>query len=59
METMDTIEIVPEKLTKEELRILKELRDRPIVYDEDCPETTPERAKRFRRVKVPRRGVRS
>ena len=31
-----------------------EARERPIVFDEDCPETTPERAVKFRRVNPPR-----
>ena len=35
--------------SEEELRELK-----PIVFDEDCPETTPERALKFRRVNPPR-----
>lgn len=29
-------------------------RSKPISFDEDCPETTPERAKKFRRVNPPR-----
>ena len=40
--------------TPEELRELEEARKRPITFDEDCPETTPERAVRFRRVNPPR-----
>ena len=36
--------------TEEEQKELKEARERPIVFDEDCPETTPERAIKFRRV---------
>lgn len=27
-----------------------EVRKRPVVFDEECPETTPERALKFRRV---------
>ena len=34
----------------EELKYLAEAREKEIVYDEDSPETTPERAMRFRRV---------
>ncbi len=41
--------------TKEELRELENARRLPITFDEDCPETTPERAVRFRRVNPPRR----
>ena len=40
--------------SKEELEELKKAREMPIVFDEDCPETTPERAMRFRRVNPPR-----
>lgn len=40
--------------TKEELDELKKAREMPIVFDEDCPETTPERAIKFRRVNPPR-----
>ena len=41
--------LTPEQ--KEELRALK---DRPIVFDEDCPPQTPEQLKQFKRVN-PRR----
>lgn len=40
--------------TKEEIEELKAAREKPIVFDEDCPETTPERAMKFRRVNPPR-----
>ena len=40
--------------TKDELEESKRAREMPIVFDEDCPETTPERAVRFRRVNPPR-----
>ena len=40
--------------TEEEQKELKEARERPIVFGEDCPETTPERAVKFRRVNPPR-----
>ena len=40
--------------SKEELEELKKAREMPIVFDEDCPETTPERALKFRRVNQPR-----
>ena len=42
--------------TKEELEELKRAREIPIVFDEDCPETTSERAMRFCRVH-PSRGT--
>lgn len=40
--------------TEEEMRELEIAREKPIVFDEDCPETTPERAMKFRRVNPPR-----
>lgn len=40
--------------TEEDLEELKRAREMPIVYDEDCPETTSERAMRFCRVHPPR-----
>lgn len=36
--------------TKEELAELNEAKKMPITFDDDCPETTPERALKFRRV---------
>ena len=36
--------------TPEERHQLDEARKRPIVYDEDCPAVTPEKAMKFRRV---------
>jgi len=41
--------------TLEELEQLKKARNMPITFDEDCPETTPERAVHFRRVNPPRK----
>ena len=41
--------------SKEELEELKTAREMTIVFDEDCPETTPERAVKFKRVNPPRR----
>lgn len=38
----------------EELRELERARSMPITFDEDCPEITPERAVKFRRVNPPR-----
>lgn len=38
----------------EELAELEAARKMPITFDEDCPETTPERALKFRRVNPPR-----
>ena len=40
--------------TPEELEELKQAKEKPIVFDDDCPETTPERAMKFHRVNPPR-----
>lgn len=46
-----TIEKIEElAFTEEELKELDKARKMPITFDEDCPETTPERAIRFKRV---------
>lgn len=37
-------------LTGEELAELEHAKKMPIIFDEDCPETTPEKAIKFRRV---------
>ena len=37
-------------LTEEEREELRALKNRPIVYDEDCPELTDEQLKQFKRV---------
>lgn len=50
-----TAEMIKElAFSEEELKSLAKARDIPIVFDEDCPETTPERALKFRRVNPPR-----
>lgn len=50
-----SIELAKElAFTEEEIKELTEARKKPIVFDEDCPETTPERAVKFRRVNPPR-----
>ena len=36
--------------SEEELRELKAAKEKPIVFDEDCPEATPKRALKFRRI---------
>ena len=41
--------------TQEELAELERARSMPITFDEDCPETTPERAMKFKRVNPTRR----
>ncbi len=46
-----TYELKPEtELTPEQIRMIEEAAKRPITFDEDCPETTPEQAKMFYRV---------
>ena len=35
---------------KARLKVLKEMRDEDIVFDEDCPELTEEELKQFKRV---------
>lgn len=40
--------------TKEELEELEAAKNMPITFDDDCPETTPEKAVKFRRVNPPR-----
>ena len=40
-------------LTKDEIAELERARKMPITFDEDCPETTPERALKFKRVNPP------
>ena len=39
-----------EPLTEEEKEELRALKNRPIVFDEDCPELTDEQLKQFKRV---------
>ena len=36
--------------TQDDMDELARLEDRPITFDEDCPEVTPKQAIRFRRV---------
>lgn len=52
-------EITPEVakelvFSEEELRELDRAKAKEIVFDEDCPETTPDRALKFKRVNPPR-----
>jgi hypothetical protein len=42
-------------LTAEDRAELEKARSMPITFDEDCPETTPERALKFKRVNPVRR----
>lgn len=43
--------------TNDERAELDRARTMPITFDEDCPETTPERALQFRRVNPVRRAA--
>lgn len=50
-----TAEMIKElAFMEEELEALAKARNTSIAFDEDCPETTPERALKFRRVNPPR-----
>ena len=52
---MENIREISGTLTMEEMKQLEETKGKPIVFDKDCPETTPERAIKFRRVNPQRR----
>lgn len=43
--------------TDEQKKELVEARKKPVIFDEDCPETTPERALKFRRVNPSRKNA--
>lgn len=53
--TAETIEELA--FSEEDLVMLEKARNTPISFDKDCPETTPERALKFRRVNPPRDSV--
>lgn len=40
--------------SEDEKALLAEARKRTIIFDKDCPETTPEQALKFKRVNPPR-----
>ena len=51
-----TREVINElAFTPEELKELERARTMPITFDEECPETTPEQAMKFKRVNPVRR----
>lgn len=53
-----TAEIIEElAFSEEDPALLAKTRNTPISFGEDCPETTPERALKFRRVNQPRDRV--
>ena len=43
--------------TADERKELDNARKKPITFDADCPETTPERALKFKRVNPPRQNA--
>ena len=45
--------------TQEEKEALERARQMPITFDDECPETTPERAIRFKRVNPSRHTSRA
>lgn len=52
---VNTADMTPDRMhelafTEDELKELERARSMPITFDEDCPETTPERAVKFKRV---------
>ena len=50
-ETMEEFILTPEtRLTEEQLRQLADSANRPVVVDEECPESTPEQLERFRKI---------
>lgn len=58
MATVTYISRKGQPLTEEERDELRNLKNRPILFDEDCPELTYEQLKEFRRVN-PRRTEQS
>ena len=53
MEKANLDDIVAEELTFT-VEEIKKAREMPIVFDEDCPEVTPEKAVKYRRVNPPK-----
>ena len=48
-----------EPLTKEEREEIRALKNRPIVFDEDCPELTEEQLRQFKRINLRRKKAAS
>ena len=48
--TINLLNIPEAVFTQADLDELARLEDRPVTFDEDCPEVTPEQAIHFRRV---------
>jgi hypothetical protein len=52
-----TKELIAElAFSENEINEIKLAREKPITFDEDCPETTPEKAIKFQRVNPQRRN---
>ena len=54
MSRMSNTMIKELEFSKKELEELERAKKMPITFDEDCPEITPEKAVKFRRVNPPR-----
>ena len=54
---IDQVKVINRQFSDAELDELDKARKMPITYDEDCPETTPEMAMRFRRVNPVRNAM--
>lgn len=44
------IPVISKELTKKELEEIEKAKNMPVSFDEDCPETTPEMAMKYKRV---------
>ena len=47
-----------EKLTEEQVKMLEDLKKRPVIPDEECPAMTEEQLKQFRRISEVKREER-
>ena len=54
---IDQVKVINRQFSDAELDELDKARKMPITYDEDCPETPPEMAMRFRRVNPVRNAM--
>ena len=54
---IDQVKVINRQFSDAELDELDKARKMPITYDEDCPETIPEMAMRFRRVNPVRNAM--
>ena len=56
MVNMTEVKVIDPKLSSEELAQLAKAKEMPITFDDDSPETTPERALKFKRVRQPQKA---